>query len=85
VALSVILPFVSAPLIWFTCRAQYMKVAVRHDNDAQRHAVSDTIHDEAGYVQMRNHWITTGFAVVVWGVIVVMNVAALVFAGMGVA
>ena len=26
VALSVILPFVSAPLIWFTCRAHYMTV-----------------------------------------------------------
>jgi metal iron transporter len=38
-----------------------------------------------GYVQMRNHWITTAFAVVIWGVIVLMNIAALVFAGMGVA
>jgi metal iron transporter len=85
VALSVILPFVSAPLIWFTCRAQYMKVAVRHDYNVQPGAANDTNHDEDGYVQMRNHWITTGFAVVIWGVIVVMNVAALVFAGMGVA
>jgi metal iron transporter len=28
VALSVILPFVSAPLIWFTCREAYMRVRV---------------------------------------------------------
>jgi metal iron transporter len=81
-ALSVILPFVSAPLIWFTCRAQYMKVAVRPDADGAR-AEGDSNTD--GFVQMRNHWITAAFAVVIWGVIVVMNVAALVFAGMGVA
>jgi metal iron transporter len=85
VALSVILPFVSAPLIWFTCRAQYMKVAVQSDDDAQPGAARDMNHDADGYVQMRNHWITTGLAVVIWGIIVVMNVAALVFAGMGVA
>ncbi|CAN9081143.1 unnamed protein product [Alternaria alternata] len=80
-ALSVILPFVSAPLIWFTCRAQYMKVAVRSDDNGER----DTDVTTDGYVQMRNHWITTAFAVVIWGVIVLMNIAALVFAGMGVA
>jgi metal iron transporter len=85
VALSVILPFVSAPLIWFTCRAQYMKVAVRHINNAQPGAANDTNHNVDEYVQMRNHWITAGFAVVIWCVIVLMNVAALVFAGMGVA
>ncbi|KAJ4991980.1 metal ion transporter metal ion transporter [Stagonosporopsis vannaccii] len=87
-ALSVILPFVSAPLIWFTCRARYMKVAVRpagetlgHDWEVERERNGE----EGGFVQMRNHWITTTFAVVIWGVIVIMNVAALVFAGMGVA
>lgn len=83
-ALSVILPFVSAPLIWFTCRAQYMKVAVRpHDSATQTQSGGTDAAD--AYVQMRNHWITTALAVVIWGVIVVMNVAALVFAGMGVA
>lgn len=84
-ALSVILPFVSAPLIWFTCRAQYMKVAVRPGDDAPRTVGGGPDDDEVEHVQMRNHWITTGFAVVIWGVIVIMNVAALVFAGMGVA
>lgn len=76
VALSVILPFVSAPLIWFTCRAKYMKVSVRNE--------SISLDNEGeNYVQMRNHWITTGFAVVIWLIITVMNVAALVLAGKG--
>ncbi|KAF1977470.1 natural resistance-associated macrophage protein [Bimuria novae-zelandiae CBS 107.79] len=79
VALSVILPFVSAPLIWFTCRGKYMKVAVRGDGVGGGEAGAD------GCVQMRNHWVTAAFAVVIWGVIVVMNVALLVLVGMGVA
>ena len=85
VALSVILPFVSAPLIWFTCRSRYMKVAVRHENDASLGAAGTADHAVDKHVQMRNHWITAVFAVVIWGVIVVMNIAALVFAGMGIA
>lgn len=79
VALSIILPFVSAPLIWFTCRGKYMKVAVREDDGSGGEG------DGSGFVQLRNHWITTGFAVVIWGVIVVMNVALLVLVGLGVA
>jgi metal iron transporter len=83
VALSVILPFTSAPLIWFTCRGRYMKVPVgRRGQDGQRVDGSD---DGMEFVQMRNHWITAAFAVVIWGVIVVMNVALLVLVGMGVA
>ncbi|KAF2025771.1 natural resistance-associated macrophage protein [Setomelanomma holmii] len=84
-ALSVILPFVSAPLIWFTCRAEYMKVTVRRDISTLERAGQDAHTGANDFVQMRNHWITTGIAVVIWGIIVIMNVAALVFAGMGVA
>ncbi|KAH7089857.1 natural resistance-associated macrophage protein-domain-containing protein, partial [Paraphoma chrysanthemicola] len=70
-ALSVILPFVSAPLIWFTCRSQYMKVVVRRDNSTPAENGSDMPNGSEDYVQMRNHWITTGFAVVIWGIIVI--------------
>jgi metal iron transporter len=82
VALSIILPFVSAPLIWFTCRGQYMKVAVRNE---VVHGVGGGVEGAERFVQMRNHWITAGFALVIWGVIVVMNVALLVLVGLGVA
>ncbi|KAF8860181.1 natural resistance-associated macrophage protein [Acephala macrosclerotiorum] len=67
IALSVILPFVSAPLIYFTCRNKYMTVST----------------DDGGSVKMRNHWITAIFAVLTWGIIVVMNVALLVLVGLG--
>ncbi|RMZ66268.1 metal ion transporter metal ion transporter [Pyrenophora seminiperda CCB06] len=95
VALSVILPFVSAPLIWFTCRSRYMKVAVRHDDDdtidaplgggTANHAVDLDGEQHGEHVQMRNHWVTAVFAIVIWSVVVIMNIAALVFAGMGIA
>lgn len=67
IALSVILPFVSAPLIYFTCRNKYMTVST----------------DDGGSVKMRNHWITAAVAVLIWLVIAVMNVALLVLVGLG--
>merc|ERR1711964_272451 len=67
IALSFILPFVSAPLIYFTCRNKYMTVST----------------DDGGSVKMRNHWITTVFAVLIWLIIVVMNVSLLVLVGLG--
>lgn len=70
VVLSVILPFVSAPLIYFTCRNKFMTMAP-----------SDG--DEQG-VKMKNNWLTTTCAIVIWGIIVVMNVAVLVLLGIGV-
>src|SRR4051812_6380758 len=70
VALSVILPFVSAPLIWFTCRSQYMKMSVLSDGDGATNVEGDG----GQHVQMRNHWITAVFVLLIWGIIVVMNV-----------
>lgn len=72
VALSVILPFTSAPLIYFTCRNKFMTVVEEDDGPG-----------EATRVHMRNGWIATGFAVAFWLLIVVMNVALLVLVGMG--
>lgn len=70
VTLSVILPFVSAPLVYFTCRNKYMTVITSGA-------------DGVGTVKMRNHWITAIFAVLIWLVIVVMNIALLVLVGLG--
>jgi metal iron transporter len=121
VALSVALPFISAPLIYFTCRNKFMTVKAdttlpQHfaqnddENDAIDGAEADaakvegattkdttkntmsndarTTEAEAGLptehedVKMRNHWVTTTFAVLLWLVIAVMNVANLVLLGL---
>lgn len=68
VALSVILPFVSAPLVWFTCRASYMQAGSGVGEPRKN---------------MRNAWYTCVVALVLWLIIVVMNVAALVLVGLG--
>jgi len=71
VCLSVILPFVTAPLIWFTCRSHIMTVrTVQGEQRGQD-------------VNMRNNWLTAVLAATIWLVLVVMNVALLVLVGLG--
>ncbi|OJJ49050.1 hypothetical protein ASPZODRAFT_1384669 [Penicilliopsis zonata CBS 506.65] len=76
VVLSIILPFVTAPLIYFTCRNRYMTVPAPEGLDGE----SD--HPAEG-IGMRNHFLVTALAVVIWIVIAVMNIALLVLLGMG--
>lgn len=90
VALSIVLPFVSAPLIWFTCFNKYMTV---HRGNA-RYQVRDEINvhgrlvreSEGGLgapVKMANNFPTAVFGVLIWLVMAVMNVANLVLLGLG--
>ena len=71
--LSVILPFVTAPLIWFTCRSNIMTVSTL---GVQGQGGPQT-------VNMRNGWIVAAFAVLIWLVLVIMNIALLVLLGLG--
>ncbi|PYI22491.1 transporter protein Smf2 [Aspergillus japonicus CBS 114.51] len=75
VVLSVILPFVSAPLIYFTCRNRYMTVPTDRVFEGGESA--------PGGVKMKNNLFVTIIAVIVWLIIVVMNVALLVLLGLG--
>ncbi len=77
VALSVALPFVSAPLIYFTCRNKYMVVG------GARPAGQETDDHDVEPVKMRNHWAVAVLAVAIWVVIAVMNISLLVLVGMG--
>jgi metal iron transporter len=96
VVLSVILPFVSAPLIWFTCRASIMSVWAEPDSsysdkiagEEEKKGKSSDDAEGAGassgrIVVMRNHWFTACVALIIWGIVVVMNVALLVLVGLG--
>lgn len=109
VALSIVLPFVSAPVIYFTCRNKFMSIKTRRSgsgmeleghNDGDENERSNeqntgvpgngiSTEAEAGMgvqeevVKMRNHWVTTAFAVIMWVIIAVMNVANLVLVGLG--
>ncbi|KAI0152651.1 natural resistance-associated macrophage protein [Xylariaceae sp. FL1272] len=97
VVLSIVLPFVSGPLIWFTCFNKYMTTApgsarVRVQNSKRDGGITDTALDagdeergqEQGLiVKMANSWPLAVAAVVIWLLIVVLNVANLVLLGMG--
>jgi len=87
VALSIILPFVTAPLIYFTARDKYMTVTA---NRTSRYVVdiNDTVNEvgeEGGSqyegIKMSNSWFTTIVACLVWLFMAIMNVANLVFLG----
>jgi len=76
VVLSVILPFVTAPLIYFTCRNRYMTVPT----DRAAHGEG---HPQPEGVGMRNNILVCILGVIIWLIIAVMNVALLVLIGMG--
>lgn len=76
VVLSVILPFVSAPLIWFTCFNRYMTVPAEQTSEGDGNV-------EVEQVPMRNHLALSIVAGLVWLLIAVMNVALLVLVGLG--
>lgn len=92
VALSIVLPFVSAPLIYFTCRNKYMTVrttGARHgsslegDEDEGMEVVMENGLQNSDGIKMRNHWVTAVLGVVIWLVMAAMNIANLVLLGTG--
>ncbi len=83
VALSIVLPFVTAPLIWFTCFGKYMTVTADRCQDLVfSEGVGGMVVVEGSEVNMRKHWLVAVVAVLIWIFLVMMNVAAIVFLGM---
>lgn len=97
VALSVVLPFVSAPLIYFTCMSRYMKVrpgrarfvVADDDKDANDNmGLAATVTRGSAPVEEQNVKMANSIpcvivAVLVWLIIAAMNVANLVLLGLG--
>jgi metal iron transporter len=80
VVLSVILPIVAAPLIWFTCRKNIMTIPSSSRTSATEGNGDNR--SENG-VNMQNGWFVSVLAVLIWLVLVVMNTALLVLLGLG--
>ena len=72
VVLSVILPFVTAPLVYFTCLNRYMTARTGEENEDGQTAVS-----------MRNNLVVSAVAIFIWLVIAVLNVALIVLVALG--
>lgn len=94
VALSSVLPFITAPLIYFTCLNKYMTVqpgmARLCVEDAEQRALfarrGGGWYNRDGHVEgikMANSWWLAIIAATVWLIIAVMNVANLVLLGLG--
>lgn len=81
VALSIILPFTSAPLIYFTARNKFMTVGRGRGGAEVGNGLQSA---EGPGIKMRNHWVVTGIAIAIWLLISVMDVAAVVLLGIGV-
>ncbi|KAK8097966.1 uncharacterized protein PG998_013452 [Apiospora kogelbergensis] len=77
VALSIVLPFVTAPLIWFTCFNKYMTGLQQPSDDEEQ-----ADRGNAGtVVKLANDWWVCVLAVLIWLIMAVMNVANLVLLG----
>ncbi|KAK9446541.1 natural resistance-associated macrophage protein-domain-containing protein [Limtongia smithiae] len=90
VILSILLPFVSAPLIYFTCRKKFMQVpipapAVVEDVDDTTPGSFTLAHSETqiAYKDMSNNIVVTVLAVIVWLFISGLNVYLIVLLGLG--
>lgn len=87
VVLSVILPFVVAPLIYFTARNKFM--TVRDESivlsETNTGAAEEVQPQAETAFKMRNSWPVSALACVIWAAITIMDIALLVLIGMGLA
>lgn len=91
VVISILLPPLTAPLIYFTCCNKYMKIKLPSDEeeirgengDTNGTSDSDTNNEEEddddgnNYVYMTNNWLTTIIAVGIWLFVSTLNVYAI--------
>lgn len=83
VALSIALPFISAPLIYFTCRNKYMVVGGGDTVERMEGEEEVEVDQDGEAKKMRNPLIVSALAILIWLVITIMNVALLVILGLG--
>ncbi|MCP8719216.1 MAG: Nramp family divalent metal transporter [Asgard group archaeon] len=76
VIISILLPPLTAPLIYFTSRNKYMKVELGEEDAADGEIEVDETTGKR-YRVMTNNWATTIIAVVIWIFVSVLNVYAI--------
>lgn len=86
VVISILLPPLTAPLIYFTCKKSIMKVELPADRQLHESSqvevqdATDSIAPEQDikYKYMNNNWITTIILVFIWLFVSVLNIYAIV-------
>ncbi|KAI3403481.2 SMF1 [Candida oxycetoniae] len=71
VIISILLPPLTAPLIYFTCSKKIMKVKLKEDDEGE---IGD---DGEKYKIMTNNWVTSSIAFLIWIFVSVLNVYAI--------
>ncbi|KAK6461837.1 manganese transporter [Scheffersomyces coipomensis] len=89
VIISLLLPPLTAPLIYFTCKKSIMKIELpeemqtlveeedEEEQDGTVQEVDTESNDSRKYKFMTNNWITTSIAVVIWFFISALNIYAI--------
>lgn len=85
IVISILLPPLTAPLIYFTSSKKIMSVSVPPNNRENHEQSSLEAHEESesvSYKDMSNSWCTTIILCIIWVLITVLNVYAIVDMGM---
>ncbi|EMG50544.1 Transporter protein SMF1/ESP1 [Candida maltosa Xu316] len=74
VVISLLLPPLTAPLIYFTCSKKFMRVELGEEDE-----VEGEVDESTGkrYKYMTNNWVTAVLAVVIWLFVSVLNIYAI--------
>lgn len=75
VVLSLLLPFLSAPLIYFTCNKKFMVIELKNDNPAE---MDPLLHPRSKFIDFSNGKIMAFASVLVWGCISFLNLYLIV-------
>ncbi|EGW32960.1 uncharacterized protein SPAPADRAFT_60295 [Spathaspora passalidarum NRRL Y-27907] len=79
VVISILLPPLTAPLIYFTCSKKIMRVEVSIE-EAEEAGDDDNnyvVEDGRKYKYMTNNWITSGIAIIIWLFVSTLNIYAI--------
>lgn len=77
VIISILLPPLTAPLIYFTCSKKFMKVKLGQDDEVNGKKVDHVDENGDRFKYMTNNWVTTVCAVVVWVLVSMLNIYAI--------
>lgn len=78
VVISILLPPLTLPLIYFTCKKSIMRIEIPQELQPEREAEDSDGAEGKKYKYMHNNWLTSILVIVIWLFVSVLNVYAIV-------